>query len=225
MSKAIRVSFDGGDGSGKTTGLTFLADKLESMGYKVLRTREVGNPHVPACVKLRELVLDPTSGLDGKSMELIFSAMRIENERFYEKVEGDYDFILSDRGWLSHLAYTDGNVDEGFTNLLYMGIMDDYTPNKSISVYFRVDPDVASQRRAIRNGAIDVIEAKGTEFQRKVITAFESYLTAPSVSDHGVFVVDANQTIDNVRSQLESLAANLAAAHKSQFPGSEELSA
>ena len=53
--KALRVDVCGTDGAGKTTGLKYLVQKLQSMGDQVLETREVGNPFIPTAVKLREM--------------------------------------------------------------------------------------------------------------------------------------------------------------------------
>lgn len=185
-----RIDFSGCDGSGKTTALLSALEYLREKGFRVLHSREVGNPHVPSCVKLRSQALDPNSGLNGKSMELICAAMRIENEVFYEKVKDDYDFLLSDRGYLDHLAYGDVNCDPEFTKQLFVDCISKYTSKPDFIFYFDVDVEEAKRRRVLRNEAVDAIEMKGEEFQTKVAERFKHHIDGESM----VLVIDANQT-------------------------------
>src|SRR5450631_4241129 len=127
LMKPLKIEFEGTDGAGKSTALTYFAEQLRAQGRTLVETREVGNPHIPACVKLREFVLDPASKLSGEAMEFIFSAMRYENDKWLrELVESNNppDYVVSDRGWYSHLAYTDHNVSKDFTNGLYLNLVE-----------------------------------------------------------------------------------------------------
>lgn len=169
------IEFSGADGTGKTTAHGVFCDRLEQLGARVLRTREVGNPHLPVCAKLREVILNPEADLDGRSMELIFAAMRLENGRFYERVADQFDYIVSDRGWLCHLAYTDHNVDKRFTRSLYQTFLRPMTHMPSKIYLFSVDSDEAKRRRTDRGEAVDAIEAKGEEFQRSVQKSYLEY--------------------------------------------------
>lgn len=200
------IEFEGCDGSGKTTAFTYTCNQLKETGAKVLETREVGNPHIPVCIELRKLVLDPKSKLDGKSMEFIFAAMRIENQKFYESVKNDYDFIVSDRGWLSHLAYTDNNVDMEFTNKFYQNVIKYYTKLPDKIIFLSVKPEVALYRRNQRNGFVDAIEAKGQRFQEKVANSFKMHMRAEGVP---VDLIDANESIEKVQHILKKIVAEL----------------
>lgn len=213
--KAKVIEFSGGDGSGKTTAMTYFCDQLEKAGFKVLRTREVGNPHLPTCVKLRELVLDPNQQLDGRTMEFIFAAMRIENQRFYESVADQYDFIVSDRGWLCHLAYTDHNVSRDFTQRFYWELVQEETKLPDRVYLFNVDPQVALGRRQRRGAFVDAIEAKGVAFQEKVL---ESYLDhaerAQDWDNLNVTIVDANQSLADVKQAMDREVESYVAARR-----------
>jgi dTMP kinase len=193
-----RIEFSGCDGSGKTTALLNTVDFLKKRGYRVLHSREVGNPHINTCVKLRSLALDPNSNLNGKSMELICAAMRIENELFYEKVKNDYDFILSDRGYLDHLAYGDVNCNPEFTTELFVDCIAKYTTKPNLIFYFDVKMEEAKRRRVVRNEVIDAIELKGDEFQSKVIERFKTHINCESI----VHEIDANQSQTDVFQQI-----------------------
>lgn len=208
MKKGLKVEIEGTDGAGKTTALKYLIQQLRERGLEVLETREVGNPNIPVCGGLRELVLSPESDLSGAAMELIFSAMRIENERFYKSVGDRYDFIVSDRGWFSHLAYTDHNVSKSFTRDLYLNFMDKYTSMPDVVVYFSVNTETALKRRVKRGETMDVIEMKGVEYQELVRESFDKYLNKYE-NDVFIYVVDANASIEGVGVQINTLISLL----------------
>jgi len=204
-----KIEIEGTDGAGKTTGLKYLIEKLQSKNKTVLETREVGSPLIPINIKLRQTVLDPESNLSGEAMELIFAAMRFENDRHHNSLANFYDFIVSDRGWLSHLAYTDHNVGEGFTEDLYLKFIGKKTEMPHVVVYFDVNTDTALKRRVSRGEGMDVIEMKGVEFQEKVRSSFQKYMDHESLSDTTIYIVDANEDIEGVRLQLDKIVEEL----------------
>lgn len=205
----LKIEVEGTDGAGKTTALKYLIEQLESRGSSVLETREVGSPLIPINVELRKTVLSPDSGLSGEAMELIFAAMRFENDKLYNSIGQEYDFIVSDRGWLSHLAYTDHNVSPEFTEKLYLDFMAKVTQMPDVVIYFSVNTDTALKRRVSRGEGMDVIEQKGVEFQELVRNSFEKYMKDPSVANSRIFVVDANQDIEGVRTQVDEIINEL----------------
>lgn len=209
----IKLEFEGTDGAGKTTGLKYFIEQAKKRKLGVVETREVGNPNIPICVKLREIVLDPKSELCGEAMELVFSAMRMENDRWLKTLQNDKkapDLVVSDRGWFSHLAYTDFNVSTTFTQRLYTNLMGLITEMPNVVIYFRVNTDTALKRRVKRGGATDVIEMKGVEYQEQVRGAFENHITqARRYSKIQIFEVDANQDVKGVQKQLDAILDQL----------------
>jgi len=210
--KAKVIEVEGTDGAGKTTALKYLIAQLRAAGKTVLETREVGNPNLPICVKLREIVLDPASNLSGEAMEFIFAAMRIENQKFYKEVGDQYDFIVSDRGWLSHLAYTDHNVSPEFTDAFYGGVVSEITSPPDVVAYLSVNTETALKRRVKRETGMDVIEMKGVEFQEKVRKSFDVHLAMLDNEMQGdvmIFDIDANQTVEGVQTQVDEMIKGL----------------
>ncbi len=212
--KTLKIEFEGTDGAGKTTGLKYFIDQAQKRGLSVVETREVGNPHVPACVKMREFVLDPNSNLSGEAMELIFSAMRFENDRWLRNLTNHEtkiapDLVVSDRGWFSHLAYTDHNVSEEFTHLLYNGPIKQSTLLPDIVIYFKVSTETALKRRQKRGTGMDVIEMKGVEFQEKVRSSFEHHIDRALYNEelrfNNLYVIDANEDVEGVQKQLDKV--------------------
>ncbi len=216
MSKGLKIEIEGTDGAGKTTALKYFIEQLESRGKSVLETREVGSPLIPINVDLRKTVLSPDSGLSGEAMELIFAAMRFENDKLYKSIGKEYDYIVSDRGWLSHLAYTDHNVSSEFTEKLYLNFMAGVTNMPDVVIYFKVDTDVALSRRVSRGEGVDVIEQKGVAFQEQVRGSFEKYMKDPSLENTRIFIVDANQSIEEVQAQVDDIIEDLTTGYISQ---------
>ena len=218
----IKLEFEGTDGAGKTTGLKYFIEQAKKRKLSVVETREVGNPNVPICVKLREIVLAPDSGLSGEAMELIFSAMRIENDLWLKNLQKDKnppDLVVSDRGWFSHLSYTDHNVSTTFTQRLYTNFLGIITEMPNVVIYFRVNTETALKRRVKRGGAVDVIEAKGVGYQEDVRKAFELHLAqAKSYSNIKIFEVDANQDVVGVQKQLDRILDQLYSTKDSISP-------
>lgn len=205
----IKLEFEGTDGAGKTTALKYFIEQARAEGLSVVETREVGNPNVKSCVKMREFVLDPASNLSGQAMELIFSAMRYENDRWLNdlaKSETPPDLVVSDRGWFSHLAYTDHNVSPEFTNRLYNGLVGSETKLPDVVLYFDVSTETALKRRVKRGEGMDVIEMKGIEFQDKVRDSFLGHIeNAPKSIT--IVRIDANDTLEGVREQIDAAVA------------------
>lgn len=196
-----RIEFSGCDGSGKTTALYSTVEFLQNLGYRVLHSREVGNPHIESCVKLRSLALDPTSKIDGKTMELICAAMRIENELFYRSVADKYDVLVSDRGYLDHLAYGDVNCSPEFTKELFIDCVSKYTSKPDIVFFFDISTQEAKKRRAMRGDVVDAIEAKGDEFQQKVAERFKAHIEGMP----NVHVIDAGLSATAVFKQVQNV--------------------
>jgi dTMP kinase len=200
----IKLEFEGTDSAGKTTGMKYFAEQAKLRGLNVVETREVGNPHIPSCVKMREFVLDPNNKLDGRTMELIFSAMRIESDIWLKnlaKSKNPPDLVISDRGFYSHLAYGLHNTSEDFVTGLFEDLMAKQTSLPDVVIYFNVNTEVARQRMSKR-GTTDVIEQKGIKYQESVRNAFKYYLER---SDVLYFEVDANQDIFGVQTQLDKI--------------------
>ena len=60
MNRGFFITFEGGDGSGKSTQIGILRDRLTEAGYDVVLTREPGGTQISE--KIRDLILDPANG-------------------------------------------------------------------------------------------------------------------------------------------------------------------
>ena len=77
QSRGVFVSFEGGEGAGKTTHIRFLAETLEARGFEVVRLREPGGTAIGD--KLRSIVLDPGNAAMCDACELlVYEAARAQ---------------------------------------------------------------------------------------------------------------------------------------------------
>ncbi len=103
--KGVFITFEGPDGSGKTTQIRLLAEYCEQKGYRVVLTREPGG--TPISEAIRALLLDPAhKEMDGVTEALLYAASRAQHVA--EKIRPALDdgcIVLCDRFMDSSIAY------------------------------------------------------------------------------------------------------------------------
>ena len=76
--KGLFITFEGNDGSGKSSVIAKAKEILEEQGYKVTLTREPGGSKIAE--KIRTLILDPSNlGMDDRTEALLYAASRREH--------------------------------------------------------------------------------------------------------------------------------------------------
>lgn len=199
MAKYILI--EGSEGAGKSTQINKLAEYLEDKGYKVLKTREPGSPHLPLTMIQRNLMLDNqySSQMSLLGRELLSQSIRSNHlVKLIKPALDEYDFIIQDRGILSGLAYGEacGN-DRGFIESLANNIVKEIgkTPETlyDLVLYFDVDADAGlknatSSKQEFESG--DAMESKGGDFLRAVQSNFNRILKG---YPHQVINVDMNK--------------------------------
>jgi thymidylate kinase len=89
--------------------------------------------------------------------------------------------------------------------------MKDATLLPDIVIYFAVDTQTALQRRVKRGeGMADAIEMKGVGYQELVRKSFEKYIERYNGNPFFVFKIDANQDLDSVKRDLDTVLEELA---------------
>ncbi|WP_407272225.1 dTMP kinase [Radiobacillus sp. PE A8.2] len=172
------ITFEGGEGAGKTTILTAIKDKLIEAGYDVLTTREPGG--IEIAEKIRAIILDPShTKMDARTEALLYAAAR--RQHLVEKVipalaEGK--IILCDRFIDSSLAY------QGYARGL--GVDEVYQINQfaiegkmpDLTLYFDINPK-EGLRRIIANKEREQnrLDLENIQFHDQVHDAYQQLLT------------------------------------------------
>ena len=184
------ITFEGIDGSGKTTQLRRVASQFDDP----VVTKEPGG--TPTADRIRAILLDPASKLDPLAEVLLFAASR--HQHVVEVIKPALAagrVVLCDRYVDATLAY------QGFGRLLDLDrlrALNDWAtgslrPDKTL--LFDVDEEVGLRRARGRGGEELRFEAEDVRFYRRVR---EGYLALAAAEPKRFVVIDANGTADEV---------------------------
>lgn len=186
-SPGILVTFEGGDGAGKSTHIRFLADVLESLGFEVVRVREPGG--TPVGEQLRDVVLDPENAeLSPRAELLIYEAARAQLvDQVIRPALQAGKVVLCDRFTDSTLAYQGygRGLDLGFIREANAFSTAGIVPDAIIVLSC---PDREEKKsRVDRREEADRLELAGDDFHSRVIDAFAKLAAA---SDGRICVIE-----------------------------------
>jgi dTMP kinase len=176
MSRGKFITFEGGEGAGKSTQTRLLGAALEQRGLEVVITREPGG--TSGAERIRELLLtNEGEGWGARSEALLFAAARSDHvERLIEPALTAGKWVICDRFLDSSMAYqgAGGGLDDGDILALHgfgsSGLLPDLT------LLLEVSPSVAAQRLAARDGDnADRIGAKSSSYHASVAAAFRRF--------------------------------------------------
>lgn len=190
------ISFEGIDGSGKTTQLQRLAARLRDAELEVVQTREPGGTRLAEAI--RALLLEGNDALDARAELLLFGASRAAHVAQIIRPALDANlWVLSDRFTDSSLAYQGAGLGLGADFVLSMNrfATGDLAPKQTF--FLDVSPEVGLKRRQ-QNGQ-DRIEARGLEFLAKVRAA---YLEIAEREAHRFIVLDGAGSPDDIEAQV-----------------------
>lgn len=170
--RGVFVTFEGGEGAGKTTHISILAEVLESLGREVVRLREPGGTSIGE--SLRSIVLDPSNKAMCDECELlIYEAARAQI--VHEVIAPALDrgtVVLCDRFYDSTVAYQGGGrgMDALFIERANTFACQGVRPDRTILL---VPPSVEDGLgRAVQFGQADRLESEGACFHERVREAF-----------------------------------------------------
>jgi dTMP kinase len=168
------ITFEGGEGAGKSTQIKLLADRLDAAGLRVLVTREPGGS--PGAEIMRHVVLAGMGKLLGPEAEtLLFAAARDDHvHAVIEPALAQGIWVLCDRFADSTRAYQGalGRVSPQILNAMERVTIGNLKPD--LTVILDVPVDVGMARAATRRGegAPDRFEAEDVEFHQGLRDAF-----------------------------------------------------
>lgn len=199
MSKTpLFIVFEGPDGSGTSTQIEILHDRLSREGHDVVKTREPGG----TCIgeEIRELILSPEfSNLDNVAELLFFSAIR--RQHIVELIQPSLNAgkpVLSDRYVASSYAYQEsgrGTPKDFVTSINYIaiqGLFPDFT------IFFDLPFEQANERQGNRDREKDRLELEGRGLQERVRSRYLEL----AASDPDSVLIDASRSIEKVGEEV-----------------------
>ena len=194
-------SFEGIDGSGKSTQARLLAEELRAAGHEVVEVREPGGTSLGEAI--RSLLLEPKRQIDERAELLLFSAARAQLvAEVIEPALSRSAVVIADRFYDSSTAYQGGGrqlADTDWMTRLHRFTTQSRSPDRTFLI--DVPLVLAAQRRGER--AQDRMEQGGDEFYSRVRA---SYL---GLEGDRVVVLDGRQSIEHLRQTIAAEAHGL----------------
>lgn len=200
------ITFEGIDGSGKTTQINLLHDYLLSRGQKVLLTREPGGTDIGT--DLRNIVLDPArTEMSPRAEIFIYSADRAQHvDQIIRPALDRGIIVICDRYTDSTIAYQcygrglPINLIDTLNNESTQGLMPD------ITFYLALTTKAAADRFQARKEtsdaeSLDRLENEPSAFHGRVCHGFE---TLSAEHPDRIIRIDASGTVENTWSLIRS---------------------
>lgn len=208
MAQGRFISFEGGDGAGKSTQIKSLAARLSKSGREIVLTREVGG--CPSAEEIRELWLSKKAGFwDPMSEVLLVMAARREHlARTIWPALARGAFVLSDRFVDSTRVYQGiaQGVGVEVVDRVYEQIAPGFWPDKTILL--DLPPAIGLARVAARRGQDDRFQQQPTAFHE---TIRQGFLDLASRAPDRFIIVDASVPPEEIEPQLTKIANDLLA--------------
>lgn len=190
------ITFEGPDGSGKSTIIQKVYDYLIENNFDVIKTREPGGS--PIAEKIRNLILDTENTEMGYRTEaLLYAASRAQHvEETILPALNESKIVLCDRFLISSLAYQGVGRDLGIENVRKInefainGVFPDFV------LFFDVDPITTLKRKSSLDTA-DRLEKEGNNFHERVYNGYKEILN----SEKNIEIIDATQSVEDVFNQ------------------------
>ena len=203
------ITFEGGEGSGKSTQIRRLAERLQAQGASVIVTREPGG--TPEAEAVRALLVSgDVQRWTAKSEALLNYAAREQHlEQVVRPALAQGQTVLCDRFMDSTRAYQGyaGSCDMAFIDALEKAVVGPTRPH--LTLIFDLDPEIGLNRAHARGDALaeDRYERKGLAFHRKLREGFLDILRRDPKRCR---LIDAAQDVDAVAEDVWSIVSGAA---------------
>jgi dTMP kinase len=198
---SLFITFEGGEGSGKSTQIKRLAARLEAGGRNVLLTREPGG--TPEAEAVRSLLVsgDVARWTATSEALLNYAAREQHLERVIRPALAAGRIVLCDRFMDSTRAYQGyaGGCDLGLIDALERAVVGETRP--ALTLIFDIDPALGLERARARGDAVaeDRYERKGLAFHMKLREGFLDILRR---NPKRCRLIDAAQDVETVESDV-----------------------
>ncbi|MCC4908938.1 dTMP kinase [Microbacterium sp. cx-59] len=201
------VTFEGGDGSGKTTQAALLEQWLMDAGRTVTRTREPGGTEVG--VLIRDIVLHHRGEIASRAEALLYAADRAHHiETLVRPALARGEVVIQDRYLDSSVAYQGAGrvLDPAEIRSLSLWATGDALPD--LTVLLDLAPDAARRRLDAADKPFDRLEAEKADFHERVRAAF---LALAAEEPDRFLIVDAALPPDEITDVIrQRIAPHLA---------------
>jgi dTMP kinase len=202
----IFLTFEGGEGAGKSTQIQLLAQGLQAAGYEVLLTRQPGGTGYGK--RIRDLILAPAEEevLSPRAELFLYLADRAHHVDYLVRPALQAGkVVICDRYTDSTLAYQGygRGLDLEQLNLLNNAATGGLIPQ--LTFWLDLDPEVGRQR-IVGRGVLDRLESEALHFHQAVQAG---YAHLADQSPHRWLKVDALQSVSDIQAFILEQALRL----------------
>jgi len=189
MDKGIFITFEGIEGSGKTTQIKLLGERLKKQGLKVLTTYEPGDTDVGQ--KIRNILLEPEININPLCELILYFADRVQhvNEKIKPYLEAGF-IVICDRFTDSTVAYQGyaRGVSIDIIKELNRILFNEFKPDLTILLDL---PVIIGLKRNQQINKTDRFELEDLAFHDRVR---EGYLKLAEIEPERFFILDATKS-------------------------------
>ena len=195
------ISFEGGEGSGKTTVIERLSNELNQLGYNIVKTREPGGS------KIAEQIRDVILAIDNTNMDFLTEAYLYAASRRQHLVDiiipalNEEKIVLCDRFIDSSLAYQGYARELGIEKVYKINefVTNGFLPD--LTIYIDVDPSIGLKRIKSNNRKVDRLDMEAITFHQKVR---QGYLEVAKLYSK-IRIVDGNRDIEEIYNEIKNI--------------------
>lgn len=197
---SLFITLEGPEGSGKTSAIKIVKERLESLGYQIEMTREPGGTSISE--QIREVILDKRNTLmDPRTEALLYAASRRQHlvEKIWPSLK-EGKIVFCDRYLDSSLAYQGYARGLGIDEILKVN---DYATEGTfpdITLLFDIDPELGLERiNKNKDREVNRLDVEKLSFHKKVR---EGYLLLSKKFPERYIIVDASKPLEEVANQV-----------------------
>ena len=193
---SLFITFEGGEGSGKSSVMKEVAKRLAADGYEIIETREPGG--TPIAEQIRNIILDKANTkMDARTEALLYAASRRQHlvEKVWPALE-EGKIVMSDRFLDSSLAYQGVARGLGVDNVLNVNLFATEGKYPDLTLFFDIEPELGLARIAANKGReVNRLDLEALSFHHMVRNAFLDL--SKRYADRYV-KIDASKTFEEV---------------------------
>lgn len=204
MTQGRFITFEGGEGAGKSTQVRILAERLHACGHEVVATREPGGSTGAEAIRALLLTGDADRWSAVSETLMMYAARRDHIERTIRPALARGAWVISDRFSDSSKAYqgAGGGVAPGLLAAMDTFVVEDTRPHLTLILDLPVEQGL--ERAGLRGGAEMRFEAKGLAFHQRLR---DHFLEIAKAEPGRCAVIDAAMTPNQVSDAIWSTVA------------------
>jgi dTMP kinase len=197
MKKNLFIAFEGLDGSGKSTQIKPLAEKLKAEGFKVYTTAEPTDSRIGLMIKD---IFKHKMEADHRTIAALYAADRLEHvlnktDGLLKKLEEGYT-VITDRYYFSSYAYHGTHMDMDWVIEINALVADVLQPD--LNIFIDVPIDVCVKRLNKGRSLTELYEDENNlnQVRKKYFEAFEK------LKSEKVFIANGNRSADVISKEI-----------------------